>query len=212
MDVLHVFENTTFAGIPFDRASQAMILVHGRGDSSDKMKQLALALELDKKLALAFPRATNNTWYPKGFMAPTAVNQPWLDSALQNLREVVGHLKSNGIAEQDIYLLGFSQGACLALEYATIHARKYAGLFILSGGLIGPEIDASKYQGDFQGTEILMGCSNIDHHIPMSRLEESKAMLTSMGAHLDYRIYPGMDHVINDDEMQKIKAIINRSS
>lgn len=210
MESLHLFENTTYAGVPLAEAKRAMIMVHGRGDATDKMQKLAAELGLDKQLALVFPKATNKTWYPKGFMAPTAQNQPWLDSALENLGKVVAQVKAQGISEENIFLLGFSQGACLALEYATINATKYAGVMVLSGGLIGPEIDTSKYQGDFQGTEILIGCSDIDHHIPLSRLEESKALTTDMGATLAYRIYPGMDHLINDDEKAKIQSMITQ--
>jgi predicted esterase len=204
----HLFENTEYGGVPLTEAKRAMILVHGRGDASDKMSNLAKELGADKDLALVFPKATNNTWYPKGFMAQTEENQPWLDSALENLGKVMAHVKSHGITEANIFLLGFSQGACLTLEYTTINAAKYAGIMILSGGLIGPVIDTTKYQNSFNGTEILIGCSDIDHHIPLSRLEESKEVTNQMGANVDYRIYPGMDHLVNEDEKQKIREMI----
>lgn len=208
MQDLHSFENTVYAGADLLTASHAMIFVQGRGDASDKMLLLSKQIVNDPGMALIFPRATNNTWYPKSFLAPTAENQPWLDSALENLGKIVAHIKSFGIGEESIFLFGFSQGACLAFEYACRNATKYAGVMVLSGGLIGPVIDKSNYNGDFGGTEIFMGCSDTDFHIPLPRLHESKAVAAEMGAHVGLRIYPGMDHTIIEDELQKVRSMI----
>jgi phospholipase/carboxylesterase len=210
MQDLHLFENTVYAGADLATASRAMILVHGRGDASDKMLLLASEIVDDTGMALLFPKATNNTWYPKSFMAATAENQPWLDSALENLGKVVAQIKSYGIAEEKIFLFGFSQGACLALDYASRNATKYAGIMILSGGLIGPAIDESNYRGGFDGTEIFIGCSDSDFHIPLQRLDESAALLAKMGAMVSKRIYPGMGHTINEDELQKVRSMIQK--
>lgn len=185
-----------------------MIMVHGRGDASDRMLLLSRHIVGDPTMALVFPKATNNTWYPKSFLAPTAENQPWLDSALENLGEVVAHIRSFGISTENIFLFGFSQGACLAFEYACRNASTYAGIMILSGGLIGPAIDRNNYRGHFAGTPIFMGCSDTDFHIPLHRLHDSKAVATEMGARVDLRIYPGMDHTITEAELQVIHTML----
>lgn len=208
MEELHLFENTNYAGADLSNASHAMILVHGRGDASDKMALLSKQVVNDPQMALVFPKATNNTWYPKSFLAPTNENQPWLDSALDNLNKIVAHIKSSGIKEENIFLFGFSQGACLVFEFACRNATRYGGIMILSGGLIGPAIDKSNYHGNFNGTNIFMGCSDVDFHIPLGRLYESKEVAEEMGAKVDVRIYPGMDHTINADELQEVRKII----
>jgi phospholipase/carboxylesterase len=208
MQELHLFENTVYAGAELAVAKRAMIFVHGRGDASEKMLLLSKQVVNDPGMALVFPKATNNTWYPKSFLAPTAENQPWLDSALDNLGKINLHLKSFGILPENIFLFGFSQGACLAFEYACRNATKYAGIMILSGGLIGPSIDKSNYKGNFNGTPIFMGCSDVDFHIPLVRLHESKQVAEEMGAIVDLRVYPGMDHTISEDELQQVRKII----
>jgi len=208
MKDLHEFERTEYAGADFSVANAAVIFVHGRGDASDKMLGLARQVVDDPSIALVFPKATNGTWYPKSFLAPLAENQPWLDSALATLARVVVHLKSRGIMENRVFLLGFSQGGCLALEYATRHATTYGGVMVLSGGLIGPEIDVTRYHGDFGGTKVFIGCSDIDFHIPLRRLHESEKVLMERGADVNLRIYPGMGHLINEDEIQQVKSII----
>ncbi len=208
MQDLHKFENTVYAGADLSKANRAMIFVHGRGDASDKMLLLANGVVDDPGMALIFPKATNNSWYPKSFLASTEENQPWLDAAMENMGKVVAHIKSKGIGEENIFLLGFSQGACLALDYAARNATKYAGVMVLSGGLIGPVIDESNYSGDFAGTEIFIGCSDSDSHIPLQRLVDSASVVAAMGAKVDKRIYPGMGHLINEDELAKVKMML----
>jgi phospholipase/carboxylesterase len=208
MEELHLFENTAFAGANLSSATRAIIMVHGRGDASDKMLHLSKQIVSDPLMALVFPKATNNTWYPKSFLAPTQENQPWLDSALENLNNVVAHIKSHGISTENIFLFGFSQGACLAFEYTCRHATKYAGIIVLSGGLIGPAIDKSNYSGNFAGTDIFMGCSDMDFHIPLPRLHESKVVAAEMGAKVDLEVYPGMGHLISEHELSKVKSMI----
>ncbi len=208
-DKLHLFENTIFYGASLNEAKSAIIMTHGRGDDSSKMQDLVKSLNIADDTAIIYPIATNNTWYPKGFMEDWSENQPWLDSALKNLGTIIKHLNDKGISNDQIFLLGFSQGACLTLEYATRNAQKYAGVAILSGGLIGPHIEKSHYGGDFEGTEIFIGCSNIDHHIPEKRLHESEAAVKPMGAKVHKRVYPGMDHIICEDEILKVKSMIS---
>jgi len=206
---LHQFSNVVFKGVDPSEAEKAVIFVHGRGDASDGMQQLAAEVVQEPNVAFAFPRATHHTWYPTSFLQPWQLNQPWLDSALENLHKIVMHFVDAGLKHEQIYLLGFSQGACLSLEYAARNARKYGGIMALSGGLIGPYIEKSHYSGDFSGTSILMGCSDVDFHIPVERVHESAAMLTELGAVVDKRIYPGMGHLINEDELTAVAALIN---
>ena len=208
MQALHSFENTVFAGAALKDAARAMILVHGRGDASGQMMLLAQSITSDPAMALVFPQATNNTWYPKSFMAPTAENEPWLTSALENLNRVVAHITSYGVREEHIFLLGFSQGACVALDYSCRHAKRYGGIMILSGGLIGPAVDENNYHGNFAGTSIFLGCSDTDSHIPVHRLRESAAVAKAMGADVDFRLYPGMGHTVNEDELQKVRVMV----
>ena len=205
---LHLFEKTIFAGASLEDAKSAIIMTHGRGDDSSKMQELVKSLNIADDTAIVFPIATNNTWYPKGFMEDWNENQPWLDSALENLDTIIKHLNNYGISNDKIFVLGFSQGACLNLEYTTRNAQKYAGIAVLSGGLIGPHIEKSNYSGDFRGTEIFIGCSNIDHHIPEHRLHESEEVVAPMGAKVDKRVYEGMDHIICEDEIQKVNEML----
>jgi len=205
---LHLFENTEFAGASLEEANTAIIMTHGRGDDSSKMKDLTKSLNLSDDTAIVYPIAANNTWYPKGFLEEWSENQPWLDSALNNMEAIIRHLNDKGISNDKIFLLGFSQGACLTLEYTTRNAQKYAGIAILSGGLIGPFIEKSNYNGDYKGTEIFIGCSNIDHHIPEKRLHESEEVVAPMGATVDKRVYPEMDHIICEDEIQKVNEML----
>ncbi|WP_226390068.1 alpha/beta hydrolase [Penaeicola halotolerans] len=208
MENLHQIKNTVYAGCPLDKAKSALIMVHGRGDSSDKMQNLAEIISEDPDRALIFPKATFSTWYPKGFLEEWSINQPWLDSALTLLDTIVSEITAAGVKKENIYFLGFSQGACLSLEYVTRNATKYAGVMILSGGLIGPRVEPKNYTGDFSGTPIFMGCSDIDHHIPVHRLEDSEKQLTKMGAKVNLKIYPGMDHIISEDEIEIVKEML----
>ncbi len=208
-NTLHKFENVVFDGTDANKADAAIIFVHGRGDASDGMHKLANYVVKKENVALAFPKATNATWYPASFLQPWDVNQPWLDSALDNLANIVKHFNESGVADENIYFLGFSQGACLALDYTARNAKKYGGIMALSGGLIGPHIDASKYSGNYEGTKVLLGCSDVDFHIPVERVHDSEKMLLELGANVDKRIYPGMGHLINDDEIEAVIEILN---
>ncbi|MGZ3845892.1 MAG: alpha/beta hydrolase [Flavisolibacter sp.] len=208
MEEIHLFENTVYDGASLSSATRAIVIVHGRGDPSDKMLVLSKEIVKDPLMAVVFPKATNNTWYPKSFLAPLEENQPWLDSALENLHKVITHIKANGISEENIFLFGFSQGACLSFEYACRHATRYSGIIILSGGLIGPAIDKSNYTGNFTGTSIFMGCSDNDSHIPLQRLHESKSVALQMGAEVDLEVYPGMGHLISGHEINKVRSMI----
>ncbi len=190
-----------------DLAIAAMILVHGRGASAEDI--LSLAEELPQPgFAFLAPQAAGNTWYPQRFTAPLSANQPWLDSALEAIGRVVSRVAAAGIPPERTYLLGFSQGACLALEYAARNARRYGGIAGLSGGLIGPQVDPTRYPAGLAGTPVFLGCSDIDPHIPKERVIETARLLERLGGVVDMRLYPGMGHTVNDDEVKAVQQMM----
>jgi phospholipase/carboxylesterase len=187
-------------------AGSAIILLHGRGATAGNI--IALADEfVDDTFYISAPQATNNTWYPFSFMAPESANEPWLTSAVETVRRLIDEVEKY-LPSSKIYIMGFSQGACLSLEFAARHARKYAGVAAFTGGLIGETINPGKYNGDFEGTKIFIGNSDTDPHVPQSRTVESATMLKFLGADVRYRIYPGMAHTIIPDEIKTVKALM----
>ena len=186
-------------------AALTMIMVHGRGASGEDMLALAAALAVAGVACLA-PQAAGRTWYPYSFLAPMADNEPGLTSGLGVLDALVEQLGAQGIPAGRVALLGFSQGACLSLEYAARHARRYAAVFGLSGGLIGPPGTPRDYPGSLDGTPVFLGCSDVDAHIPLARVRESADVFRLLGAAVDARVYPGMGHVVNDDELAAVRA------
>jgi len=203
----HQNSNTVYAGVAHESASGAMIMIHGRGATAESI--ITLADEFgDHNLHLAAPQAAQFQWYPYSFLAPTERNEPGLSSGLQAIHDIRTDLNQKGIPDEKIILLGFSQGACLASEYAARHPAKYGGLIVFSGGLIGDELNTEEYAGSLKGTRVFLGCSNIDPHIPEVRVNESARIFKSLGADVKVKIYPGMGHTINKDEVQIAKEII----
>jgi len=200
----HGGEPVLTAGPTPASARLTMILVHGRGASPEDILSLARELRLDDVAYLA-PQAAEFSWYPYSFLAPIAQNEPYLTSALGVLARLVHTLGNDGVEPDRIALLGFSQGACLSLEYAARHAARYAGVFGLSGGLIGPPGTPREYEGSSDGTPVFLGCSDVDPHIPLARVRESADVFRSLGANVDERIYKGMGHTVNDDEIAAIQ-------
>lgn len=187
------------AGKSAAHASKAVVLLHGRGSSAPGILSLARHLQLDDALLLA-PQATNNSWYPYSFLAPVAENQPALDSALALVDEAVDEAIKLGIAPTALYFVGFSQGACLALEYIARHAQPYGGVVAFTGGLIGESLNLGNYAGDFGGTPVLITSGDDDPHVPLYRIEESAAVLRELGANITIEIYPGKPHSVSPDE------------
>jgi predicted esterase len=199
------------SGAPAAAAAGALILVHGRGGSAADMQQLAGALERPHVACFA-PAAAGGTWYPFSFLEPLKRNEPHLSSALRLLGTALGKVEAAGIPAERVVLLGFSQGACLALEFAARHARRYGGIVGLSGGLIGPEDTPRDYAGSFAGTPAFLGCSDVDPHVPKRRVDQTAAVLERLGAVVTKRIYPGMGHTINSDELEAVQAIVDAVS
>lgn len=180
-------------------AKKAVVLLHGRGSSASGILSLSHHLQLDDALLLA-PQATNNSWYPYSFLAPVANNQPALDSALGLVGEAEAKAAQLGVAPNALYFVGFSQGACLALEYVGRNAKPYGGVIAFTGGLIGESLTLSNYTGDFGGTPILITSGDNDPHVPLYRIEESASVLRGLGAKVTLEIYPGKPHSISPDE------------
>jgi predicted esterase len=189
------------------QARIAVILVHGRGDSASGILTLADTLDLPDVTWLA-PQASGHTWYPYSFLAPLERNQPGIDSGLLILEDLVAMLDAEGIDHSRLALMGFSQGACLAQEFAARHARRYRAVIGLSGGLIGPPGTPRDYAGTFDATPVFLGCSDIDPHIPVERVHESADVFKRMNAIVDERIYPRMGHTVNADEIDAVRALL----
>ena len=194
-------------GTPLARARGALILTHGRGATAESILSLAPLLGADDVAWLA-PQAAGNSWYPYSFLSPIPQNEPGISSALQVLADLVAHIESEGIPANRITLLGFSQGACLTLEFAARNPRRFGALAGLSGGLIGPDDTPRTYPGSLDGTPVFLGCSDVDAHIPLARVHESATVLTRLGAAVDERIYPGMGHLVNDDEIAAVRGLL----
>lgn len=188
-------------GKPIEKNSKVLIALHGRGSNARDILSLAKHLDTDQFSLLA-PQATNHTWYPYSFIAPEAQNEPWLSSAIDLIHDVVKDLLTKGIPYEHIYFMGFSQGACLTLEYTTRHAHKYGGVIAFTGGLIGEKIDRTKYQGDFGGTPVFIGTSDPDFHVPVERVYATANVMREMGALVTEKVYPNMGHTIIPDEIK----------
>jgi predicted esterase len=197
------------AGKGLDQATAAMIMIHGRGATAQSI--LTLATEVPHPdMAYLAPQAAGNSWYPLSFLAPIVRNEPGLSSGLLALRGLFDRLSAVGIPPERVILLGFSQGACLALEFAARHARRYGGVIGLSGGLIGPESAPRDYAGALEGTPIFLGCSDVDFHVPKERVQHSAEVLERLGGLVTMRLYPNMGHTINQDELAFVREMLTR--
>jgi phospholipase/carboxylesterase len=203
----HGSQPVLLAGEPLERARAAMVMVHGRGATAESILELAFELKQPGFAYLA-PQAAQNAWYPQSFLAPISSNEPWLSSALTLLGTVIQRIEEGGIPPEHTMLLGFSQGACLALEYAARHTRRYGGVVALSGGLIGPDGTPRDYPGSFAGTPVFLGCSDRDFHIPKERVQLSAEVLRRLDADVTMRLYPNMGHTVNQDEIDFVRGMM----
>lgn len=217
----HANQRLLAAGAELAKASIAMIMVHGRGAGPSDILGLSRALRGEGIRFLA-PEAADWSWYPQSFMAPREANEPFVTSALENLSRLVDQLEDGGLPSDRIVLMGFSQGACLSLELAARRPRRYAGVVAYSGGLIGAQIDPSfsntaggntvadgNTDGGLAGTPVFLGCSDRDPHIPLGRVQESTVIMKALGGEVTERIYPGMPHTINPDEIEWLQVLLD---
>ena len=196
-------------GTPLSQARGVMIMLHGRGSSAENILSLVPDLRHPEFAYLA-PQAAGSTWYPFSFLEPIERNEPYLSSALGALGRLVEQITQQGISTEKLLLLGFSQGACLTLEFAARNATRYGGIAGLSGGLIGPDDTPRDYPGSFSGTPIFLGCSDVDFHIPRQRVDDSAAILIRLGATVTERLYSNMGHTVNEDEITFVKSMMNK--
>ncbi|GAB3892642.1 alpha/beta hydrolase [Spirosoma agri] len=206
--MIHNPNNIRTAGKPLEEASKVMIMVHGRGGSANDILSLAGHIN-DTDFAFIAPEAQSNTWYPYSFLRPTQENEPYLSSALDVLASLRARLQADfNFKMPQVYWLGFSQGACLLLEYIARNPTQYGGVFGLSGGLIGPEGTPRNYEGTFDNTPIFLGCSDHDSHVPKERVLESEGIFRGMGAEVTAKLYPNFPHSINEDELKIVNLLI----
>jgi predicted esterase len=197
------------AGESLEKAQAAMIMVHGRGASAEDILGLSVDLKQPGFVYLA-PQAAGYSWYPNSFLAPIASNEPGLSSGLAIIASVLEQLAGAGIPAERTILLGFSQGACLSLEFVARNARRYGGVAGLSGGLIGPDDTPRNYAGSLAGTSVFLGCSDVDFHIPKERVLQSAEVLQRMGGDVTTRLYPRMGHTVNRDELRFVQDMMQK--
>lgn len=207
----HSGQRVVRAGAPLDTARAAMIMIHGRNAGPENILDIAPVLDRPDFAFLA-PAAADGTWYPFSFMAPRERNEPGISSGLAVIEALATDLMSRGFPSHAIVLLGFSQGACLASEFSIRHPRRYGGVMVLSGGLIGPagttwdDVTAS-----LDGTPVFLGCSDVDPHVPAERVLESEAVFRRLGASVARKLYPGMGHTINEDEVRAVQGVMDEA-
>ncbi|NWF88799.1 MAG: dienelactone hydrolase family protein [Ignavibacteriaceae bacterium] len=208
---LHQDQHMIHYGAVLDDADAAIIMVHGRGSSAHDIISLAYEVDLPNVAYIA-PQAKNNSWYPLSFLNPVEMNEPGISSGMALLNSIVEMVLQKGFTTEQIYLLGFSQGACLSLEYAARNPKKFGGIFGLSGGLIGEAVKLENYSGDLEGTDIFLGCSDVDPHIPLQRVNDTEQVFKKLNANVSKRIFEGMAHTVNEDEIDFIKTLLKQKT
>ncbi len=196
-------------GTKLDKAKAVMIMIHGRGATAESILDISQYFIVDDVSYIA-PQANEGVWYPFSFLMPTEQNEPGITSGLQKISEIVDHVVASGISEQKIMLLGFSQGACLSLEWTARSSKNIGAVFGLSGGLIGPNGTKRNYSGTLENTSVFLGCSDVDFHIPKERVIESAEVFKRLNATVTLNLYPNMGHTVNDDEIDNINSIMKK--
>ena len=194
-------------GRKLGEAERVLVMLHGRGANAEDILSMADYLNVQTFTLLA-PQATGNTWYPNSFLAPPYTNEPWLSSAISLIEDITDDITAKGIDYNHIFFLGFSQGACLTLEYVTRNAKRYGGVVAFTGGLIGDRIYEQNYTGDFGSTPVFIGTSDPDPHVPVQRVHDSVKILKEMNAQVTEKIYKNMGHTINEDEIEIVNNLI----
>lgn len=200
------FSEVLHQGPLITKASKALILLHGRGGTARGILELA-DRTCDDNFYIAAPQAANGSWYPYSCMAEERLNEPYLSTSIQSIKDLIDQTATQ-ISKDHIYIMGFSQGACLALEVATRFAAKYGGVVAFTGGLIGSTIDEKKYQGNFEGTPVFIGNGDQDPHVPLARSQQSKDLMEKLGAHVTLQVYNGRPHTISEAEILWVRQDI----
>jgi phospholipase/carboxylesterase len=195
------------AGLSLSEAKKAIIMIHGRGATGESILSLVPHLNLTDYAILA-PQANPSSWYPFGFMTSDEGNKVALDNSLKLLSQVWDEIVATGIPAENVFVAGFSQGACLSLEFAARNAQKMGGVVAFTGGLIGEKLKPEIYSGDFQGTPIYIGSSDRDFHVPASRINESADLLRKMGANVSVELFDDPDHTIRTKEINWVNQNI----
>ena len=204
----HRGQPSEYAGAPLRVADAALVLLHGRGSTARDV--LGLTERFHRHgVAYVAPQARYNRWYPRSFLAPVESNETHLSSALAAVDAAVAGVVEGGVPLDHVVVCGFSQGACLAAEYVARNSRRYGGLVVLSGGLVGPEGVTFEYGGDLAGTPVFLGCSDVDPYVPVERVHESTAVFERLGGDVTERIYEGMAHVVTDDEVAFVGELLD---
>jgi predicted esterase len=206
----HGGERVLMGGASLESGAGVLIAIHGRGAGAEDIMALAREIAPPDVTILA-PQAAGNTWYPYAFLEPRERNEPFLSSALRIVADLVAQVDEHGIPPERVALMGFSQGACLALEAAARNARRYAGIMGFSGGLIGLPGTSFDFAGSLESTPVFLGCSDVDPHIPKERVEESAVALDRLGAAVDVRLYRGMGHTVNRDELEAARTMLGEA-
>jgi phospholipase/carboxylesterase len=201
---MHTYKITE-QGVSLENAEKALILIHGRGAPPEDILSLAQFFNTENTYVAA-PEATHYTWYPYSFLVPVQENQPWLNSAISNIETLIANIEKH-IPKDKIYIMGFSQGACLTSEVTTRNAAKYGGIAVFTGGLIGKQIDRSNYKGDFKGTKVYISNGDYDPHIPLDRTETTGRIMKEKGADVLMEIFPGRAHTISMKEIERVKEL-----
>jgi phospholipase/carboxylesterase len=208
MTGLHQSQQLVTAGTPVDDAEAALVLVHGRGATAQGIVNTMSRLYREG-LAVLAPQAAGNTWYPRSFLEPVEHNEPGRSSGLRAIEDAIETATDAGVPTERVVVLGFSQGACLASEYVARNPQRYGGVVAFSGGLIGETVDPETYTGDLEGTPYFVGCSDVDPHIPKERVDLTADVFEQLGAEVEKRIYEGMGHGVNEDEMTYVDGMLD---
>ena len=209
MSNVHKGQPVATRGKPLEESRGVVLMMHGRERDTDDILSVAERIG-DPNFAYLAPAAKDNSWYPYPFLEPIEKNEPYLSDALEVCDDLINELLGKGIVKRRIVLAGFSQGACLIAEYAVRHADRYGGILLFTGGLIGPPGTRWDYGGSFDGTPVFLGTSDVDEFVPEERVRESARVFESMGAEVALRVYPGMDHAVNDDEIAVAREVLER--
>jgi predicted esterase len=204
----HQNQPVRIAGAELSQARGVMVMLHGRGATAESILSLVPELGVTD-FAYPAPQAGGNSWWPQSFLAPIPQNEPGISSAMQAVQDVLARVEAAGVPADRTVLLGFSQGACLAAEFAARNARRYGGVASLSGGLIGPNGTPRDYEGSLEGTPVFLGCSDVDSHIPAERVRQSAEVLERLGGEVTMRLYPGMGHTIIENELETVRTMMN---